>query len=378
VKTTEIFISEARTVHGTKFEYKRSIYKGARSNITITCREHGDFEQIASNHLRGAGCKTCSGGVAIDTRQWIKRAKIAHGKKYNYDKSIYLDAKTEVSIKCKQHGDFFQIARNHLAGQGCPKCGNIQKTIKKTSTAEQFTARAMKLHNMYYSYSDVVYIKQEIPVNITCPLHGVFKQTPSHHLRGCGCPACGNEFNRNNSRKFTTDSYIDEAMRVHGTKYLYDKCEYKGQSRRVTLICEVHGEFTSGPFAHLNGQGCPKCRSYKYSRIAIEWLEAYTCSKKLKNMQHANAGGEFRIPGTRYHVDGYHAASNTVFEFYGDAIHGNPKIYKRNEHCHPFNRSITAGELHKRTMVREREIKKLGYTVVSIWENDYRNSFLHK
>ena len=47
-----------------------------------------------------------------------------------------------------------------------------------------------KIHNFKYDYSKVVYTGIFNPVIIKCPLHGEFEQTPTVHLRGCGCPSC--------------------------------------------------------------------------------------------------------------------------------------------------------------------------------------------
>ncbi len=39
-------------------------------------------------------------------------------------------------------------------------------------------------------YSKVVYIGNSVKVMIICPVHGIFEQTPNHHLCGQGCIEC--------------------------------------------------------------------------------------------------------------------------------------------------------------------------------------------
>jgi hypothetical protein len=34
-------------------------YTNAHTNVTITCSEHGNFQQRATNHLMGQGCPKC-------------------------------------------------------------------------------------------------------------------------------------------------------------------------------------------------------------------------------------------------------------------------------------------------------------------------------
>lgn len=58
--STEEFISKASVVHKGKYDYTKTVYKGAKNKATITCPEHGDFEQLASGHLSGYGCKYCA------------------------------------------------------------------------------------------------------------------------------------------------------------------------------------------------------------------------------------------------------------------------------------------------------------------------------
>ena len=60
----------------------------------------------------------------ITTEDFISRAMIVHGDKYDYSKSIYTSAKEKVTIVCKKHGvEFYQSPTNHLQGKvGCNKC----------------------------------------------------------------------------------------------------------------------------------------------------------------------------------------------------------------------------------------------------------------
>ena len=47
-------------VHGGKYVYDFSKFKGARKTMAILCPAHGEFEQVVSHHLRGNGCPQCS------------------------------------------------------------------------------------------------------------------------------------------------------------------------------------------------------------------------------------------------------------------------------------------------------------------------------
>lgn len=57
--TTEEFIAKARLVHGDKYDYSLTSYVGNRTKVIIICPIHGAFEQSPKLHLRGHGCNLC-------------------------------------------------------------------------------------------------------------------------------------------------------------------------------------------------------------------------------------------------------------------------------------------------------------------------------
>ena len=67
-----------------------------------------------------------------NTETFIEKAKKIHGDKYIYFKTEWVNAKTDVIITCKKHGDFIQKPNNHLSGYGCPYCNNskLENDIK--------------------------------------------------------------------------------------------------------------------------------------------------------------------------------------------------------------------------------------------------------
>lgn len=57
--TQEMFVSKARQVHGNQYLYDNMHYINMRHKVLITCRIHGDFEQLPQAHLKGQGCPIC-------------------------------------------------------------------------------------------------------------------------------------------------------------------------------------------------------------------------------------------------------------------------------------------------------------------------------
>ena len=121
---------------------------------------------------------------------------------------------------------------------------------------------------------------------------------------------------------------------------------------------------------------CPKCTATSYSPASIKWLNYLRDTFDI-NIQHAENGGEKKfvlknIEGKRFlKVDGWHAESKTAFEFDGDSIHGNPKIYKPLQKCNMYN-SKTAKELNKERIERIHVLNSMGINVVQIWQSDHK------
>lgn len=195
-------------------------------------------------------------GKTITTEEWIRKAISVHGKKYNYSKVKYINAKEDVCIICPKHGEFMQRPDNHIHGQGCPKCGRVEVVSSQTMTTKEFIERAEAVHGKKYDYSKVRYYNNHTDVCIICPKHGEFMQQPQVHLKGGGCPKCA-------GKNKTTEDFIAEAIKCHGKKYDYSKVEYKGSNEEVCIICPEHGEFWQRAIGHLRGAGCPTCGQLK-------------------------------------------------------------------------------------------------------------------
>lgn len=183
--TTEEFITKSNAVHGGKYNYDNVVYFNCNTNVVITCKKHGDFEQRPEIHLRGNGCSKCSGTAKSTTEEFITKSKSIHGNQYNYDKVVYFSGKSKVVIACNNHGDFKQRPTDHIRGQGCPKCA-----CRAPITTEEFIFRSESIHGSKYNYDKVVYLVATEKVVITCKKHGDFEQLPHKHLKGYGCAKC--------------------------------------------------------------------------------------------------------------------------------------------------------------------------------------------
>ena len=124
LKTLDIFIEDAKKVHGDTYSYDNSKYNGSDKKIKITCPIHGEFEQTPSIHLRGSGCNKCGIIKVTNSLDYLnERCFNVHGDKYKYDFSNYKNNVSKIDIFCEKHGWFKQRFNNHCdLKQQCPSC----------------------------------------------------------------------------------------------------------------------------------------------------------------------------------------------------------------------------------------------------------------
>lgn len=128
----------------------------------------------------------------LTQEEFIQRARKVHGNKYDYSKVEYKGSKTKVCIICPLHGEFWQSPNHHLRGCDCPKCAIPLRNLNpKRVGVDRFKERANIIHNNKYDYSLVNFTNTIEYIEIICPIHGIFRQVASEHLRGCGCSECG-------------------------------------------------------------------------------------------------------------------------------------------------------------------------------------------
>lgn len=125
-KTITNFISEAKLIHGDKYDYSNVIYNNYKEDIKIICKIHGEFSQSPSNHLQGKGCRYCGGTAKLDILSFIEKAEQIHGDIFDYSKTEYEKSCKLIEIVCPEHGKFQQTPNNFLSKKyGCPKCNKI-------------------------------------------------------------------------------------------------------------------------------------------------------------------------------------------------------------------------------------------------------------
>jgi len=115
------FIAKSVKMHGLKYDYSNTVYVNSKIKVSILCPIHGVFEQKPFEHIGGQGCPKCA-GKNVTTDEFITKAKLVHGDKYDYSKVNYVNNTVKITILCHKHGEFEQSPNNHLSGSGCYLC----------------------------------------------------------------------------------------------------------------------------------------------------------------------------------------------------------------------------------------------------------------
>jgi hypothetical protein len=308
-------------------------------------------------------------GSIITLNEAIIRAKAIHGDKYDYSRSIYLGQGIPFEIGCNKCGQWFwQTPKNHWLGAGCNQiCLRNRKHLARNKGLEQFICEAISLYGDLYDYSEFIYVNRHTRGTIICRVldHGRFEKTPGHHLFGQGCPKCSGRYRR------TLSDFIKDAILVHGPdRYDYSMAIYTNAHGKLIIICnQCNLPFSQRAEHHLNGVGCPNC-CHTISRMEIEWLNYLGIPQENRQVI-------IKIGTKRYMVDGRDPINPMIlYEFNGDFWHGNPVIYNTND----INRvtKTTFGELYNKTLEKKILLEGAGYTVISIWENEWEQFVLNK
>ena len=252
ITTQYEFINFAKQIHKNAYDYSKVMYTNSQTKVIITCKIHGDFEQVPATHIhKNAGCYKCAGKLSTNQNEFITRANEIHKNTYEYSKVIYINSQTKVLITCKNHGDFEQIPNSHLQGCGCNECGKIIRKDKQLFTLDEFISKANEIHNNMYDYSKVNYTGANNDVIIICKKHNEFNQKPSKHINTRqGCPKCA--FTNYSKQQISWLNFISKFFKINiqhaenGGEYLIGNIKADGYCKENNTVYEYHGDFWHG------------------------------------------------------------------------------------------------------------------------------------
>ena len=358
--TKDEFLERAKSVHGDWYDYSEVVYDTVKKKVKIICRKHGPFMQAPEQHMLGQGCRECakekrkatmlerhgveypsqlaemqaksretrmgkfggmkppgSGRKAMTKEEFVWRAREVHGNRYDYSQVEYAGSGVKVRIGCPVHGIFEQTPARHLQGRGCshPECIAARKAstmgrkelggARCRVTLEEFLRRAREKHGDRYDYSHVEYRNTKTKVEIVCPEHGPFLQSPEKHMAGAGCPhaACVvKRMKATNQAKYGVDYPLQsdvikrKAMETCQERYGTDNIMQSdvGKARMAEACMEKHG--ATSPLgskevrdkimatnAERYGGGSPMCSIEVQAKAKAAIQEKYGVDNPMKS-----------------------------------------------------------------------------------------------
>ena len=244
-KTKEEYIEYVSNVHNNFYDYSVFEYLGSKFKGNVKCPKHGIFSQRADLHASGSGCPKCSWNYKKEKNKIIEEFINIHSNKYDYSKFNYVNNKIKGIIICKEHGEFLQNSYNHVKGQGCPKCGVLKSSKSRNKGKELFIKDSNLIHNHFYNYDNVKYINWKTNVEIICPTHGSFFQSPHNHIKGSGCHKCslGNRVSKSEVEIFEFIKTLTNEKILQSDRKLIKPKELDICIPSLSIAIEFNGEY---------------------------------------------------------------------------------------------------------------------------------------
>jgi hypothetical protein len=403
-KYTEEFIKKAKEFHciddetdNVKFIYSESlniILPSQSEPVEITCVKHNHtFNVVPRWHLKWVtgGCIKCRTDMTMiqkikkSKEQWEKDKLITHlfddgTPKYDYSKFIFINKRTPGNIicnTCKKENrpyEFKQSPYHHIdRKQNCNNCSNVESGLKQSRPLVEYIKLCKIKHEDQYSYDKIneTYTSGKSIIEIFCKkCEEYFIQRANQHISGSGCIVCGYAKSAL-SKQSNTQYFIDKASKIGKN---IETCDYsdtvyissKEKLNIKCIPCNLIYKIT--PNSHLRGKGCPSCNHHT-SKSAREWLHYIQLSNDILLQTFDSIEGEYKIPKTKYKVDGYDPQTKTIYEFHGDFWHGNPNKYPP-EFINPIIKK-PMNELYNMTCKKKEICISLGYKYVEMWESEW-------
>lgn len=281
------FINASKLKYGNQFTYEKTIYINRKTKLTITCKDHGDLDDINPEvHLREKtiyGCKFCKSEVEFKETldQRISKFKKDLKNKSNDNVSLYEETYTTMhdentKFHCKKHGDFTRKPVEVLTKfHPCIDCSNELRGVNLDH--EDIKNKVKQLQGKFI-IKEINGIANDLIVSMKCMLD---KKHKDFEIKTFGrlnrkvkngkfaCPRCAYLTSMNlrtegirahnlKRRKAYQEKWIKDCNEFHNYKYDYSLVEYITQRISVNIICPYHGSCPQKPDAHKT-KGCRLC-----------------------------------------------------------------------------------------------------------------------
>ncbi len=307
-------------------ELLRSVNSQAKYVANFHCakcfRNLPEFKQYSANKASQTLAKSKEYRSKISKELWQNnefRAKCEANVAKLRNNKEFAD-KVSKAIKDKFANDVEYVARVNAARRNNPL---------------EFINKCSIVHDGLYDYSKSDYLGMDILFEVICKQHGSFKQLPSNHIKGHGCPQCAIDRSR-----LSADEYFAKCITIHDSKYDYSNSSYSGSLEYISYICPKHGEIKQLAQNHLKGAGCRFCSAAATSSAGENEVADFINSlgfKTIRNDRSVLDGQEIDIL-----IDGL----NIGVEFHGLFWHSYGSVEsssQRRKHFDKLNLALDNG-----------------------------------
>ena len=311
-----------------------------------------------------------------DTKWFVEKAKLMHGGNFDYSKSVYINAKENIEIKCLKHNKtFYQTSNNHFKSKyPCEECKKHHKRRLYADGVDEFIKKMSSKFGDTFDYSNTVYVNAKTKVQLICKkCEAEIFSDPYVLLNGKGCPTC---YQNKSKTKFKTKKLkeINDFVSKLGGKCLSK--DYFNNEEDLKFECKKgHVFYESWADVKFSMRWCKDCAPNRYvgetlTRMILEHLLSTSMpSSYLKSM-----GG--------LQLDGYCKKRKLAFEYQGyqhytkgSYFHNDSEIYK-NQQARDSQKKLLCKE-NGITLIEVFEFKTIRKSRVSIFVEEVKTLLNH-
>lgn len=211
-KTHEEFVEEMNSINS-NIEIVGT-YIRAKEKVLCKCKiDNHEWYAFSGNLLNGQGCPKCwttalSKSKTKTHEDFIKEMDIKHPSIKVL--GIYISNSTKIQCECKICNHTWCSTPNNLlsAGEGCPRCGMLKSTNKRTKTHVSFINDMEILHPEIDVLGKYTNAKNKVLCRCKECNHE-WMGIPTNLLQGQGCPKCNKPKGENRIESYLIRNTID-------------------------------------------------------------------------------------------------------------------------------------------------------------------------
>lgn len=252
----------------------------------------------------------------------------------------YVNMRTKIKHKCSKGHIYLQSPQKHsLDGRGCPICYRNQAYLTFDNVYDSCKDKGYDL-----PLNNKEYINNHTKMLFRCSNGHVYKQSPSHHLQGQGCPLC------KGGGSYSHNVYVSKCNQL-GLDLPIEP--YVNSKIKIGHLCKICGYvYKQRPTDHLSHeQGCPKCNQSKGEKYISNYLDnrniLYESQKIFKDLKDK----------TYLSYDFYLPKYNTLIEYQGK---------QHYEKCDYFGGEDTLKKQQLHDKMKKNYAKNKGYELLEL------------